>query len=59
MYAVVMDVITTGWELKYMRPFVSICIVDESMCFSVTLMITCVMLHLQLCFGHRQLGKRV
>ena len=54
-----MDVITTGLERKYMLPFVLICIVDESLCFSMTLMIVSVMLHLQLCFGHRQLGKRV
>ena len=28
-----------------MGPFVSICIVDESLCFSMNLMIVCVMLH--------------
>ena len=34
-----------GWERKYMWPFVSICIVDKSLCYSMTLMIVCVMLH--------------
>ena len=49
----------TGWEQKDTCSFVSICIVDESLCFSITLMIFCVMLQVYLYFGHRQFGKRV
>ena len=49
----------TGLERKYTCYYVSIGIVDESFCFSITLMVVCVILQVYLYFGHRQLGKRV